>query len=117
MKLRSGTTLLPLALGKELKDNLNEIKTLLVDEKDFKKELLKVVLEATSLNSINTLSRIVKDSFDQETYQDEIQSLIDNSSSLVALLLGQSRVYYDFSISPVFHDEIEQVILGEYNDL
>ena len=73
-----------------------------------------MILKAENLNSINTLEHIIKDSFDEEIYQNDIHSLIDNSSSLVALLLGQSRLYYDYSIDPIFHDEIEAMILGEY---
>jgi hypothetical protein len=117
MKLRSGKVLLPLIINKKIKSNINEIKKLLINEKEFEKGLLKVVLESVDLNNINTLSRIIKNSFDEETYQNDIQSLIDNGSSLIALLLGQSRLYYDYSIDPIFHDEIESMILGEYNDI
>jgi hypothetical protein len=116
MKLRSGKVLLPYVIEKELHTNVKVLKELLANNEEFAKELIKVIAEATHIQTGCTITEMIDATFKDVGINDGRADLLGAAGSLLRLVIGYSYTLYEANnINPEYHDIIQQRLLDEFD--
>lgn len=115
MKLRSGKVIgkkeLPTVLQTKLDNNLEIFKELLIDHKEVAREILRMIAEARSFETVYKVERMIQ----KTTIQDDNQALGVTYGSLVGLVIGNHNFYPDHNIDHIYHDEVKERMLSFLN--
>ena len=112
MKLRSGKILgkkeFPTALQTELDSDLEDFKKLFADYKEVAREVLNMITDADSFNTVYQIKNILQDA----EIHDEHRALGGTCGSLVGLVIGDHNFYVNHNIAHIYHKDIKERILS-----
>jgi hypothetical protein len=98
-----------------LNSSLEKFKELLTNNEECAKELIKIIAEASNTEAAYRISNIIRNTFSDVEFVDEVNALLSTSGTLLTLILGNSSIYQQHNIRPVFHDIIQEKILSAFD--